>query len=89
MLSEHHLPHSGRCAVQEHGALIDCLERSDMASAALQMEHHLTAVADRAFSEPLEAPAPARAGPMQDASMQGASVQDGAAPAELAQIDPG
>ena len=49
MLSEHHLPHSGSCAVQEHGALIDCLARSDLASAAAQMAHHLTAVADRAL----------------------------------------
>ena len=49
MLSEHNLPHSGRCAVEEHGALIDCLGRSDMAAAALQMAHHLTAVADRAL----------------------------------------
>jgi len=52
MLSEHHLPHSGRCAVEEHGALIDCLARSDMASAARQMAHHLTAVADRALKGP-------------------------------------
>jgi DNA-binding GntR family transcriptional regulator len=52
MLSEHHLPHSGRCAVQEHGALIDCLARSDMASAAVQLAHHLTAVADRALKGP-------------------------------------
>jgi DNA-binding GntR family transcriptional regulator len=57
MLSEHHLPHSGRCAVQEHRALIDCLARSDMVSAAAQMAHHLTAVADRA----LKGQAPARA----------------------------
>jgi DNA-binding GntR family transcriptional regulator len=49
MLSEHHLPHSGRCAVEEHGALIDCLAQSDMAAAAVQMAHHLTAVADRAL----------------------------------------
>jgi DNA-binding GntR family transcriptional regulator len=55
MLSEHHLPHSGRCAVQEHGALIDCLERSDMASAADQMAQHLTAVADRALKGPVSA----------------------------------
>ena len=54
MLSEHHLPHSGRCAVQEHSALIDCLARSDMAAAALQMENHLTAVADRALKAPAE-----------------------------------
>ena len=49
MLSEHHLPHSGRCAVEEHGALIDCLARADLVTAALQMERHLTAVADRAL----------------------------------------
>jgi hypothetical protein len=60
MLSEHHLPHSGRCAVQEHGALIDCLARSDMASAAAQMAHHLTAVADRA----LKGQAPIRSEPI-------------------------
>ncbi len=53
MLSEHHLPHSGRCAVEEHGALIDCLARSDMESAARQMAHHLTAVADRALKGPV------------------------------------
>jgi DNA-binding GntR family transcriptional regulator len=58
MLSEHHLPHSGRCAVEEHGALIDCLARADLASAATQMEQHLSAVAERA----LKAPAPPRAG---------------------------
>ena len=62
MLSEHHLPHSGRCAVQEHDALIDCLARSDMAAAAAQMAHHLTAVADRALkgqaSDRLESPRP-------------------------------
>jgi DNA-binding GntR family transcriptional regulator len=57
MLSEHHLPHSGRCAVAEHGALIDCLARSDMASAALQMAHHLTAVADRALKGTVSAKA--------------------------------
>jgi DNA-binding GntR family transcriptional regulator len=59
MLSEHHLPHSGRCAVREHGALIDCLARSDMVSAAEQMAHHLTAVADRALKTPI----PSRAKP--------------------------
>jgi DNA-binding GntR family transcriptional regulator len=59
MLSEHHLPHSGRCAVEEHGALIDCLAEDDVAAATLQMEHHLMAVADRA----LKAPHPPRAFP--------------------------
>jgi DNA-binding GntR family transcriptional regulator len=49
MLSEHHLPHSGRSAVQEHSALIECLARSDMALASMQMARHLTAVADRAL----------------------------------------
>jgi len=57
MLSEHHLAHSGRCAVREHGALIDCLARYDMAAAAAEMAHHLTAVADRA----LKGPSPGRA----------------------------
>ena len=63
MLSEHHLPHSGRCAVQEHGALIDCLARSDMASAAAQMAHHLTAVADRALNGQAARAAPQPAAP--------------------------
>ncbi|MBW4025453.1 MAG: GntR family transcriptional regulator [Proteobacteria bacterium] len=49
MLSEHHLPHSGRCAVEEHGALIDCLARADVAAAAVQMERHLNGVAIRAL----------------------------------------
>jgi DNA-binding GntR family transcriptional regulator len=65
MLSEHHLPHSGRCAVEEHGALIDCLAAADLAAAALQMEQHLTAVADRALA-PLPkhvSPPPASPGP--------------------------
>ncbi|WP_419758182.1 GntR family transcriptional regulator [Acidisoma sp.] len=53
MLSEHHLPHSGRCAVQEHDALIDCLTRSDMAAATAEMAHHLTAVAERALKKPV------------------------------------
>ena len=56
MLSEHHLSHSGRCAVEEHSALIDCLARADLVTAALQMDRHLTAVADRA----LRAAAPER-----------------------------
>jgi DNA-binding GntR family transcriptional regulator len=64
MLSEHHLPHSGRCAVEEHGALIDCLAQADMAAAALQMAQHLTAVAERALAGPArhgaaQAPRPA------------------------------
>ena len=64
MLSEHHLPHSGRCAVQEHDALIDCLARSDMAAAAAQMAHHLTAVADRALTgHAHDRPEPSRAEP--------------------------
>jgi DNA-binding GntR family transcriptional regulator len=57
MLSNHHLPHSGRFAVEEHSALIKCLEKGDMAAAVRQMEHHLNAVANRAL-QPL---APRRA----------------------------
>lgn len=49
LLSDQHLPHSGRCAVAEHGALIDCLERGDRLSALEQMHHHLGGVADRAL----------------------------------------
>ncbi len=87
MLSEHHLPHSGRCAVQEHGALIDCLERSDMASAAVQMAQHLTAVADRALKGPVPAwSAPEPAAP-QPAAPQPAAPQP--AVSELAQTDAG
>lgn len=66
MLSEHHLPHSGRCAVEEHGALIDCLARADLVSAAAQMERHLSAVAERA----LKAPAPLRPEVVHDARAQ-------------------
>jgi DNA-binding GntR family transcriptional regulator len=87
MLSEHHLPHSGRCAVQEHGALIDCLERSDMASAAVQMAQHLTAVADRALKGPVPAwSAPEPAAP-QPAAPQPAAPEP--AVSELAQTDAG
>jgi DNA-binding GntR family transcriptional regulator len=57
MLSDHHLPHSGRCAVEEHGALIDCLAAADLAAAASYMERHLTAVAERALAPPLMAEA--------------------------------
>ncbi|HTI01666.1 MAG TPA: GntR family transcriptional regulator [Acidisoma sp.] len=49
LISDHHLPHSGRCAVAEHGALIDCLERGDRLAALEQMHQHLGGVADRAL----------------------------------------
>ncbi|MCB8875956.1 GntR family transcriptional regulator [Acidisoma silvae] len=48
LLSDQHLPHSGQCAVQEHQALIDSLALGDGPSTLAQMEHHLTAVGERA-----------------------------------------
>lgn len=58
LLSDHGLPHSGRCAVAEHGALIACIERGDRLAALEQMHHHLGGVADRALhgAEPVPAP---------------------------------
>jgi DNA-binding GntR family transcriptional regulator len=49
LISDHHLPHSARCAVAEHGALIDCLEAGDKRAALEQMHRHLGGVADRAL----------------------------------------
>lgn len=49
LLSDQHLAHSGRCAVEEHGALIDCIARGDKPAALEQMHHHLGGVADRAL----------------------------------------
>ena len=48
LLSDQHLPHSGQCAVQEHQALIESLMHGDAAATLAQMEHHLTAVGERA-----------------------------------------
>ncbi|GAB0118933.1 transcriptional regulator [Acidisoma sp. 7E03] len=49
LLSDHRLAHSGHCAVAEHCALIDCIERGDKQEALTQMHHHLSGVADRAL----------------------------------------
>lgn len=49
LITDRHLPHSGRCAVAEHGALIDCLARGDRLAALEQMHQHLGGVADRAL----------------------------------------
>jgi DNA-binding GntR family transcriptional regulator len=48
LLSDQHLPHSGQCAVQEHQALIDSLARGDAEATLTQMDHHLSAVGERA-----------------------------------------
>jgi DNA-binding GntR family transcriptional regulator len=48
VLTAHNLPHSAACAVREHVALIESLERGDVRAAEACMREHLASVAVRA-----------------------------------------
>ena len=47
VFASHGRPHSSECAVAEHDAIVDALIAGDFEAAALVMQRHLDAVADR------------------------------------------